>query len=62
MKLENLTLSELLNLRECINILNTKYQNMSILEGKSDNKKCINILKLLEKVMNEIEKRVLMYD
>lgn len=62
MKLENLTLNELLTLKECLNDLNVKYQNKTILEGKVNNEKCMLILKKLENVMVEIEKRVLQYD
>lgn len=62
MKLEKLTLSELLTLKECLNALNLKYQNKTILEGKVNNEKCMMILKKLEDVMNEIEKKVFEYD
>lgn len=62
MTLKNLTLSELLTLKECLNALNLKYQNKTILEGKVNNEKCMMILKKLEAVMNEIEKKVFEYD
>lgn len=62
MTLEKLTLSELLTLKECLNALNLKYQNKTILEGKANNEKCMMILKKLEDVMNEIEKKVFEYD
>lgn len=62
MTLEKLTLSELLTLKECLNVLNLKYQNKTILEGKVNNEKCMMILKKLEDVMNEIEKKVFEYD
>ena len=62
MTLEKLTLSELLTLKECLNALNLKYQNKTILEGKLNNEKCMMILKKLEDVMNEIEKKVFEYD
>lgn len=62
MTLEKLTLSELLTLKECLNALNIKYQNKTILEGKVNNEKCMMILKKLEDVMNEIEKKVFEYD
>lgn len=62
MTLEKLTLSELLTLKECLNVLNLKYQNKTILEGKVNNEKCMVILKKLEDVMNEIEKKVFEYD
>ena len=62
MRLEKLTLSELLTLKECLNVLNLKYQNKTILEGKVNNEKCMMILKKLEDVMNEIEKKVFEYD
>lgn len=62
MTLEKLTLSELLTLKECLNALNLKYQNKTILEGKVNNEKCMMILKKLEDVMNEIEKKVFEYD
>lgn len=62
MTLKNLTLSELLTLKECLNALNLKYQNKTILEGKVNNEKCMMILKKLEDVMNEIEKKVFEYD
>lgn len=62
MTLEKLTLSELLTLKECLNVLNLKYQNKTILEGKVNNKKYMMILKKLEDVMNEIEKKVFEYD
>lgn len=62
MTLEKLTLSELLTLKECLNALNLKYQNKTILEGKVNNEKCMMILKKLENVMNEIEKKVFEYD
>lgn len=62
MTLEKLTLSELLTLKECLNALNLKYHNKTILEGKVNNEKCMMIIKKLEDVMNEIEKKVFEYD
>ena len=62
MTLEKLTLCELLTLKECLNALNLKYQNKTILEGKVNNEKCMMILKKLEDVMSEIEKKVFEYD
>ena len=62
MTLEKLTLSELLTLKECLNALNLKYHNKTILEGKVNDEKCMMIIKKLEDVMNEIEKKVFEYD
>ena len=62
MTLEKLTLSELLTLKECLNALNLKYHNKTILEGKVNNEKCMMIIKKGEDVMNEIEKKVFEYD
>lgn len=63
MKLDNLGLKELLTLKECLEILYSKYQTNSILNGKvNNNDKCVKIFNLLENVINEIEKKVFDYD
>lgn len=62
MKLENLTLKELLTLRECVKIIYSKYYNNSIINNNDDKNKCVKLFNILENVTNEIEKKIFEYD